>query len=74
MNNAIPPIEQYIEENRNVRKPEIQRLLDISRATLGRWINSGKFIQPAMKQSGRSIWLFKDVQQWITEQKIKEQA
>jgi len=68
------PIEQYIEENRNVRKPEIQRLLDISRATLGRWIKSGKFIKPAMKQNGRSIWLFKDVQQWITEQKVKEQA
>jgi len=68
MNHSQPPIEQYIEENRLVRKPELQKLLSISRATLARWIKSGKFIQPSMKQSGRSIWLFKDVQQWIAEQ------
>lgn len=66
------PIEQYIEENRLVRKPELQALLSISRPTLARWIKSGKFIQPAMRQSGRAIWHFKDIKKWIKEQQLTE--
>ncbi len=70
MSKSKPPIDQFIEENRLVRKPEVQTLLNISRATLARWIKSGKFIQPTMIQSGRAIWHFKDVKQWIDDQQL----
>ncbi|WP_448247583.1 helix-turn-helix transcriptional regulator [Thalassotalea agariperforans] len=65
INKSKPPIEHYIEENRLVRKPEIQKLLGISRATLWRKIKSGNFIAPALVQNGRSVWLFKDVLRYM---------
>ncbi|GIU46533.1 helix-turn-helix transcriptional regulator [Shewanella algidipiscicola] len=56
---------QYLDENRLVKKPELQRLLGISRSTLGRWIKSGQFPPPVLIQSGRSFWRFKDIDQWL---------
>ncbi|WP_350354848.1 helix-turn-helix transcriptional regulator [Shewanella mangrovisoli] len=55
----------FIDEYRVVRKPEIQRLLGISRSTLGRRIKAGKFPKPASIENGRSCWLFKDVREWL---------
>ena len=65
MDNTINHLELYIEEERLVRKPEIQKLLGISRSSLGRWIKTGKFPQPSFIQSQRSYWKFKDVVDWI---------
>ena len=58
------PLELYIDENRLLRKPELQKLLGISRPTLARWISNGKFPPPDFVQSGRSIWLFKSYKDW----------
>ncbi len=58
------PIEQYIDDNRMLSKPDIQKLLKISRSTLARRINTGQFIPPTIKQNGRSYWRFKDYQDW----------
>lgn len=55
----------YLDENRLVKKPEIQKLLGISRSTLGRKVKSGQFPPPALIQSGRSCWRFKDVHEWL---------
>lgn len=56
----------YLDDNRLLNKPKIQKLLGISRSTLGRRIKSGQFPPPAFIQSGRSYWLFKDVHLWIS--------
>ncbi|MCL1143706.1 helix-turn-helix transcriptional regulator [Shewanella gaetbuli] len=55
----------FIDANRLVRKPEIQRLLGVSRSTLGRRIKAGQFPSPSLLQSGRPCWLFKDIQAWL---------
>lgn len=59
------PIEQYIDENRMLGKPEVQKLLNVSRSTLARRIKKRQFIMPAIIQNGRSLWRFKDVQLWL---------
>ncbi len=56
----------YLDENRLVKKPEIQKLLGISRSTLGRRVKSGQFPQPALIQNGRSCWRFKDIHKWLS--------
>ncbi|WP_371824884.1 helix-turn-helix transcriptional regulator [Shewanella scandinavica] len=56
----------FIDEYRIVKKPEIQRLLGISRSTLGRRIKSGQFPQPTLIQNGRSCWYFKDLHEWLS--------
>jgi predicted DNA-binding transcriptional regulator AlpA len=66
LNPYSDPLEHYIDDNRLLRKPELQRLLDISRATLARWIANGKFPPPDFVQGGRSIWIFKSYQQWLS--------
>ncbi|MBB1475851.1 AlpA family phage regulatory protein [Shewanella sp. SG41-3] len=55
----------FIDEYRIVKKPEIQRLLGISRSTLGRRIKSGRFPKPSVIENGRSYWLFKNVREWL---------
>ncbi|MBO1271962.1 helix-turn-helix domain-containing protein [Shewanella sp. 4t3-1-2LB] len=55
----------YLEANRLIKKPEIQRLLGISRSTLGRWIKAGKFPAPKLTQNGSQRWLFEDVHKWL---------
>lgn len=55
----------YIEANRLIKKPEIQKLAGISRSTLGRWIKAGKFPPPKLTQNGSQRWLFKDVNNWL---------
>jgi len=62
------PLEQYIEENRLLYKPELQKLLSISRSTLSRWIKCGNFPPPAFIQNGRSVWIFNDYLQWLESQ------
>lgn len=62
------PLELYIDENRLLRKPELQKLLGISRPTLARWISNGKFPAPDFVQSRRSIWLFKSYKDWKSSQ------
>jgi len=59
------PIEQYIDENRMLNKPEIQKLLNVSRSTLARRVKKRQFPLPAIIQNGRSLWRFKDVQLWL---------
>jgi prophage regulatory protein len=55
----------YIEDHRLVRKPEIQKLLGISRSTLARRVKSGIFPPPSVITNGWSYWLFKDIQKWL---------
>ena len=62
----LDPIEQYIDENRMLNKPEIQRLLNVSRSTLARRVKNREFLLPAVIQNGRSLWRFKDVQLWLS--------
>jgi len=64
-NPYVDPIEQYIDEKRLLRKPELQKLLGVSRATLGRWIKGGKFPPPSLIQNGRSMWSFDIYQLWL---------
>jgi prophage regulatory protein len=59
------PIDQYIDENRLLGKPEIQKILNVSRSTLARRIKKRQFPMPAMIQNGRSLWRFKDIQLWF---------
>lgn len=59
------PIDQYIDENRMLKKPEVQRLLNVSRSTLARRVKRRQFPQPIGIQNGRSLWRFKDVQLWL---------
>jgi len=56
----------YLDDNRLLNKPKIQKLLGINRSTLGRRIKSGQFPPPALIQNGRSYWLFKDVHLWLS--------
>ena len=56
----------FIEQNRLVKKTEIQKLLGISRSTLGRRIKSGQFPPPTLIQNGRSCWRFKDLHEWLS--------
>lgn len=56
----------YLDDNRLVKKPEIQKLLGVSRSTLGRWIKSSKFPPPTLTQNGHSRWRFKDVHEWLS--------
>ncbi|KFZ36340.1 hypothetical protein HR45_16920 [Shewanella mangrovi] len=57
--------EMYIEDNRLVRKPEIEHLLGIKRTTLWRRIKNGKFPKPTLIQSGRSYWRFADIHEFL---------
>jgi len=66
------PIEQYIDENRMLGKPEIQKLLKISRSTLARRIKKKQFIPPTIKQNGRSYWRFKDYQEWSNRNLVRQ--
>jgi len=56
----------YLDDNRLVKKPELQKLLGVSRSTLGRWVKAGKFPPPTLIQNGRSRWRFKDVHEWLS--------
>ena len=57
-------LEQYIEDTRILKKPDLQRLLGISRSTLGRWIKDGIFPPPKQIINGRSMWEFQDYKKW----------
>jgi prophage regulatory protein len=59
------PIEQYIDENRMLGKPEVQKLLGVSRSTLARRVKKRQCPLPAIIINGRSLWQFKDVQLWL---------
>ncbi|KJY93930.1 helix-turn-helix transcriptional regulator [Pseudoalteromonas ruthenica] len=63
----LPDIALYIDKARLIKKPELQRLLNVSRSTLGRWIKSGEFPPPAKVINGRSLWHFQDVNRWMME-------
>ena len=63
----LPNIAMYIDNARLIKKPELQKLLNISRSTLGRWIKSGDFPPPAKIINGRSLWHFQDVNRWMLE-------
>ncbi len=66
------PVEQFIEENRHIYKAEVQKLTGYSRTTLWRKIKSGDFVLPVQRQSGRPVWLFKDVLKYIEDIKTKK--
>ncbi|QTH63350.1 helix-turn-helix domain-containing protein [Psychrosphaera ytuae] len=65
MDKVLNHLELYIEDERLMRKPDIQKLLNISRSTLGRWVKTGKFPQPTFIQNQRSYWQFKHVNAWL---------
>jgi prophage regulatory protein len=56
----------YLDDNRLVKKPEIQKLLGISPSTLTRRVKRGQFPPPALIQNGRSSWRFKDLHEWLS--------
>lgn len=58
---SVDYLEMYIDENQLIYKPQIQKLLNISRSTLGRRIKVGEFPPPSLIQSGRSCWIFKNI-------------
>lgn len=62
----INHLELYLDENRLVNKPKVQKLLGISRSTLARRIGSGAFPSPCIIQRGRSYWRFKVVNEWLS--------
>ena len=65
MDKVVNHLELYIEDERLLRKPEIQKLLGVSRSTLGRWIKTGKFPHPTFIQNQRSFWQFKAIKEWL---------
>lgn len=67
----LPDIAMYIDNARLIKKPELQKLLNVSRSTLGRWIKSGNFPPPAKIINGRSLWHFHDIDRWISERAHK---
>ena len=71
-NNFPEPIEQYIDENRMLSKPKIQKLLNVSRSTLARRVKKGQFPEPFIIQNNRSLWRFKDVQGWYEQNLIRK--
>ncbi|OEG73874.1 hypothetical protein BEL05_15610 [Shewanella colwelliana] len=60
-------LDMYIDDARLVKTGQILKIFDISRTTLWRWGQLGKFPKPALTHNGRSYWLFKDVNAWFTE-------
>ncbi|TEU27180.1 AlpA family phage regulatory protein [Acinetobacter seifertii] len=50
-------------------KPASKGYLNISKATLFRWIKNGYFIKPFKVSKGTSFWYKKDVDKWLDEKK-----
>ena len=65
-------VELYIDESRLLKKADLQKLLNISRSTLYRWIKRGEFPPPAFIQAGKGNWHFKDYVRWLERRKNKE--
>ncbi|MDF0534694.1 helix-turn-helix domain-containing protein [Shewanella sp. A32] len=61
------PLDIYIDNKRVMRRPEIMRLLSVSRSTLHRWIKSGIFPKPAFKQGGIALWHKQDYDDWMAQ-------
>ncbi|MBH0018639.1 MULTISPECIES: helix-turn-helix transcriptional regulator [unclassified Pseudoalteromonas] len=71
INNPLPDLAMYIDDARMIKKPELQKLLNISRSTLGRWIKAGHFPPPAHVINGRSMWHFQDYKNWLAKKHTK---
>ncbi|MBB1453261.1 AlpA family phage regulatory protein [Pseudoalteromonas sp. SG43-1] len=67
----LPDLAMYIDDARMIKKPELQKLLNISRSTLGRWIKAGHFPPPAHVINGRSMWHFQDYKNWLSNKHSK---
>ena len=67
----LPDLAMYIDDARMIKKPELQKLLNISRSTLGRWIKAGHFPPPAHVINGRSMWHFQDYKNWLANKYTK---
>ena len=67
----LPDLSMYIDDARMIKKPELQKLLNISRSTLGRWIKAGHFPPPAHVINGRSMWHFQDYKNWLANKHSK---
>ncbi len=67
----LPNLAMYIDDTRMIKKPELQKLLNISRSTLGRWIKAGHFPPPAHVINGRSMWHFQDYKNWLANKHTK---
>jgi len=67
----LPNLAMYIDDARMIKKPELQKLLNISRSTLGRWIKAGHFPPPAHVINGRSMWHFQDYKNWLANEHTK---
>ncbi|KDC50741.1 helix-turn-helix transcriptional regulator [Pseudoalteromonas fuliginea] len=67
----LPDLSMYIDDARMIKKPELQKLLNISRSTLGRWIKAGHFPPPAHVINGRSMWHFQDYKNWLANKHTK---
>lgn len=59
------PLEIYIDNKRILRRPEVQRLLSISRSTLYRWIKKGIFPQSAGRHGSIAFWHKEDYDDWL---------
>ncbi|WP_193051311.1 helix-turn-helix transcriptional regulator [Pseudoalteromonas undina] len=70
-NNTLPDFAMYIDDARMIKKPELQKLLNISRSTLGRWVKAGHFPPPAHVINGRSMWHFQDYKSWLANKNPK---
>lgn len=69
MKNGQDYLAMFIEENRLVRRPEVQKLLGAkSRTTLWRDLKKYNFPKPITTHNRVSCWRFKDVQQWLADQ------
>jgi predicted DNA-binding transcriptional regulator AlpA len=60
---------RYIPTRDLISTPKRQGLLPISRATLHRWLEQGKFPQPIALTSGTLVWDFDNVVEWIENQR-----
>jgi|GEM_PF-1365728 len=67
----LPDLAMYIDDARMIKKPELQKLLNISRSTLGRWVKAGHFPPPAHVINGRSMWHFQDYKNWLAKRTPK---
>lgn len=54
-------------------RPEVCRLLDISKATLYRWVDEG-FFPKQTRLRGRALWLRERVNDWVKEKESQHQV
>ena len=54
-----------VDESIFLREAQVIRLLQISRATLARWVSAGSFPSPVMLSDRIKAWRTADVRDWL---------